>query len=163
MWVGIDGVDCCVILQTGVDATINNNQVSYSAWYEWFPDPSHTFDSIDFAAGDDVTLATTAHSTTNVTVMIENKTKNQNVTHEVSSSHALCQKDAEWIVEDYSSGGDTVKFDDFGTVTFTGAQATTGSGTVRADGATIYGIKDQSGKVLTQSSVSNGNVVIKHT
>ncbi|EIW87320.1 hypothetical protein CONPUDRAFT_116513 [Coniophora puteana RWD-64-598 SS2] len=161
IWVGVDGMDCGVILQTGVDASIKGGQVSYSSWYEWFPDPSYTFDNIDFAAGDDVTLTATTHSTTTGTVTIENKTKNQKVTKDVSSTSALCQKNAEWIVEDYSSGG-LVEFDNFGTVTFTSATATTGSGSVGPDGATIVDIA-QNGTQLTQSSVANGQVTIKHT
>ncbi|EIW87334.1 hypothetical protein CONPUDRAFT_116544 [Coniophora puteana RWD-64-598 SS2] len=161
IWVGIDGADCGVILQTGVDATIKNGQVSYSSWYEWFPDPSHVFTGIEFSAGDEVTLTATAHSNTTGTVTIENKTKNKKVSSDVSSSHALCQKDAEWIVEDYSSGG-LVQFDNFGTVTFTNNVATTASGTVGPAGAQIWDIS-HNGTQLTHSSVSNGNVIIKHS
>ncbi|EIW87319.1 Aspergilloglutamic peptidase, partial [Coniophora puteana RWD-64-598 SS2] len=161
MWVGIDGVGCQVILQTGVDATIDNGQVSYSSWYEWYPDPSHTFDNINFSAGDVVTLTATAHTTNTGTVTIENATNGQKVSSDVNSTTALCMQNAEWIVEDYIGGNSQVSFDNFGTVTFTNAQATTGSGAVGPDGATIYEIV-QNNVQLTQASVQNGNVVISH-
>ncbi|EIW87207.1 hypothetical protein CONPUDRAFT_43726 [Coniophora puteana RWD-64-598 SS2] len=164
IWVGIDGAgsDCGVILQTGVDATIDNGQVSYSSWYEWFPDPSYSFSNINFAAGDVVQLTATAHTTTTGTVTIENQTNGQKVTQDVSSTSALCQEYAEWIVEDYQSGDSQVVFDNFGTVTFSDAQATTGAGAVGPDGATIWDIW-QNNVQLTKSSVQNGNVVVSHT
>ncbi|EIW87337.1 hypothetical protein CONPUDRAFT_44645 [Coniophora puteana RWD-64-598 SS2] len=164
IWVGIDGAgpDCKVILQTGIVANVNNGQVAYGAWSEWFPDPSNSFSNITFATGDVVKLTATAHSKTTGTVTIENQTSGQKVSQDLSSSHAICQEYAEWIVEDYSSGNSQVTFDNFGTVTFTDAQATTASGTVGADGATIWDIW-QDNVQLTKSSVSNGNVVISHT
>lgn len=37
-WVGIDGDTCdTAILQTGVDFCIQDGDVSYDAWYEWYP------------------------------------------------------------------------------------------------------------------------------
>lgn len=54
--------------------------------------------------------------------------KGKSVTHTFTSqSKALQELNAEWIVEDFESGGALVPFANFGTVTFTGATATTGS------------------------------------
>lgn len=52
-WVGIDGnTYSTAILQTGVDFTVDTNgDVSYDAWYEWYPDYAYDFD-IDISAGD---------------------------------------------------------------------------------------------------------------
>lgn len=37
-WVGIDGDTCeTAILQTGVDFCYSGGEVSYDAWYEWYP------------------------------------------------------------------------------------------------------------------------------
>lgn len=38
-WVGIDGYNCDNLWQAGVDATIEKStgEVSYYAWYEWYP------------------------------------------------------------------------------------------------------------------------------
>lgn len=46
----------------------------------------------------------------------------------LSPSSALCEENAEWIVEDYEDCGSLVPLTDFGTVTVTNAYATTSSG-----------------------------------
>jgi len=161
IWVGLDGVGCQVILQTGVDATIEDGKVSYSSWYEWYPDPSYVFTNISFAPNDTVKLTATAHTNTTGTVTIENLTQNQVVSSPVDSTTALCQQNAEWIVEDYAAGG-LVQFDDFGTVRFMGAMAATENHTVVGpQGATMYEIQ-QNGTTLATASVELGDVVVKH-
>ncbi|EPS99593.1 hypothetical protein FOMPIDRAFT_1124041 [Fomitopsis schrenkii] len=162
-WVGIDGDTCSnAILQTGVDFTIDDSgSVSYGAWYEWYPEPSYDFDSISFSAGDSVQLTVTASSTTSGTVVIENLSTGQTVTQDLTSSYELCEENAEWIVEDYEEGDSLVPFADFGTVTFTGASATTGSGSIGPGGATLFDIQ-QNGEILTSSSVSDSEVIIEY-
>jgi len=161
IWVGLDGVGCQVILQTGVDATIEDGKVSYSSWYEWYPDPSYVFTNISFAPNDTVKLTATAHTNTTGTVTIENLTQNQVVSSPVDSTTALCQQNAEWIVEDYAAGG-LVQFDDFGTVRFMEAMAATENHTVVGpQGATMYEIQ-QNGTTLATASVELGDVVVKH-
>lgn len=71
----------------------------------------------------------------------------------------LCETNAEWIVEDFSSGNSLVPFANFGTVTFTGASVTTTSGsTLGVTGAEILDIK-QSNTVLTSCSTSGTSSV----
>lgn len=52
-WVGIDGnTYSTAILQTGVDFTVSTSgEVTYDAWYEWYPDYAYDFD-LDISAGD---------------------------------------------------------------------------------------------------------------
>jgi hypothetical protein len=52
-WVGIDGnTYSTAILQTGVDFTVSTSgEVSYDAWYEWYPDYAYDFD-LTISAGD---------------------------------------------------------------------------------------------------------------
>ena len=54
--------------------------------------------------------------------------------HHVGESPALAGCDAEWIIEDYASGGQKVPFANFTTVTFTDAQATAANGSVYGPG-----------------------------
>ena len=103
----------------------------------------------------------TASSTTSGTAVIENLSTGQTVTQHITSSSALCEENAEWIVEDYEEGDGLVPFADFGTVTFTGASATTGSGSVGPSGATLIDI-EQDGEVLTSASVSGSSVTIRY-
>lgn len=121
-WVGIDGDTCQTsILQTGVDFYVEGSEVAFDAWYEWYPDYAYTFSGISISAGDTVTMTVTATSTTAGTAVIKNVSKGTTVTHTFSGqTAALCETNAEWIVEDFSSGGSLVPFADFDTVTFTG-------------------------------------------
>ncbi|KAI1851411.1 hypothetical protein JX265_000355 [Neoarthrinium moseri] len=159
-WVGIDGDTCqTAILQTGVDFYAQGSSVSFDAWYEWYPDYAYDFSGITISAGDTITITVTATSTKAGTATVANKSTGKTVTHTFSSqSAALCETNAEWIVEDFSSGNSLVPFADFGTVTFTGASATTSSGTVGVSGATILDIK-QNNKVLTDCSTSGSSTV----
>lgn len=94
---------------------------------------------------------------------MKNVSKGTSVTHTFTGqTRALQELNAEWIVEDFSSGGSLVPFADFGTVTFTGASASGSSGTVTPSGATLIDIK-QNGKVLTTSSVSGSSVTVEYT
>ncbi|KAH9931533.1 peptidase G1, partial [Fomitopsis serialis] len=162
-WVGIDGDTCSTaILQTGVDFTIDGGDVSYDgAWYEWYPDYAYDFSGISFSAGDTVKLTVTASSTTSGTAVIENTSTGQTVTQDITSSSALCEENAEWIVEDYEEGGSLVPLADFGTVTFTGASAETTSGAVGPSGATLIDI-EQNNDVLTSASTSSDSVTVKY-
>ncbi|OTB02914.1 hypothetical protein M426DRAFT_74259 [Hypoxylon sp. CI-4A] len=157
-WVGIDGDTCeTAILQTGVDFNIRGSSVSYDAWYEWYPDYAYDFSGISISAGDTLTFTVTASSKSAGTAVIENKTTGKTVTHSFSGeTDALCETNAEWIVEDFSSGGSLVSFADFGSVEFTGASVNSGTG---VSGATIIDIQ-QSSKVLTSCSTSGSSSVV---
>lgn len=103
----------------------------------------------------------TASSTTSGTAVIENLTTGKTVSESITSSSALCEQDAEWIVEDYEEGDSLVAFADFGTVTFTDASATTSSGSVGPSGATLIDI-EQDDEVLTSASTSDSTVTIEY-
>ncbi|KAF7793421.1 hypothetical protein EIP86_004533 [Pleurotus ostreatoroseus] len=161
-WVGIDGDTCdTAILQTGVDFTVDGSEVSFDAWYEYYPDFATDFSGITVHAGDEIKLTVTASSTTSGTAVIENVTRGQTVSKSLSSSAKLCQENAEWIVEDFEEGDSLVPFANFGTVEFTGASATTSSGTVTPAGATLIDI-EQNGQVLTSASTSGSSVTVSY-
>ncbi|KAG9316240.1 peptidase A4 family-domain-containing protein [Chiua virens] len=163
-WVGIDGDTCeNAILQTGVDFTVDSNGgASYDAWYEWYPDYAYDFSGIDISAGDVIKTTVTAYSTTSGVATIENLTNGQTVTQDITSDYALCEENAEWIVEDFEEGNSLVPFADFGTVTFTDATATGPSGeTYTPSGATLMDI-EQDGEVLTSVSTSGETLTVKY-
>ena len=93
--------------------------------------------------------------------MIENITKNQSSIQHVSSSHALCRQDAEWIVEYYRDGA----LADFGTVTFMDAEATSATRTYNPtsgpDSATIVDI-ERDNRTLTSVSIHDSRLTIKY-
>lgn len=163
-WVGLDGDTCTsAILQTGIDFCVQDGDVSYDAWYEWYPDYAYDFSGISFSAGDNVQVTVKASSTTTGTATIENLSSGQKVTHKFTGSEqgSLCETNAEWIVEDFESGSSMVPFCDFGTVTFTNAEATDGGSTVGPSGATIMDIR-QNNEVLTSSSISSDAVTVSY-
>lgn len=165
-WVGIDGDTCgTAILQTGIDWTKSGSSVTYDAWYEWYPDYSYDFSGITLAAGNTIKVTVTASSLTGGTATVSNLSTGKTVTHTFrneGSLGSLCETNAEWIVEDYESGGSLVPFANFGTVAFTGCSALEGSTTVGTTGATIIDIR-QNNNVLTDCSVpSSSSVTCKY-
>ncbi|KAA8649272.1 hypothetical protein EYZ11_005528 [Aspergillus tanneri] len=163
-WVGIDGDTCSsAILQTGIDFCAQGSSVSFEAWYEWYPDSSYNFDNFGVSVGDNIRVTVDASSKTSGTATVENVSTGQKVSHTFNGNVAgnLCETNAEWIVEDFESSGSLVQFADFGTVTFTGAKASTGGSSVGPSGATIMDIK-QNNQVFTSSSVSGDEVTVKY-
>lgn len=163
-WVGIDGDTCSTaILQTGVDFCIEGSTVSYDAWYEWYPDYAYDFSGITIAAGNVIKLTIDATSKTAGTATIENVSTGTTVTHTFTGGvdGDLCEYNAEWIVEDFEENSSLVPFANFGTVTFSSAEATDGSSTVGPSGATVMDI-EQSSKILTSSSVTSNSVTVKY-
>jgi hypothetical protein len=164
-WVGIDGDTCSTaILQTGISFYGDG---SFDAWYEWIPDYSHSFSSFDISVGDQIYMEVDASSKKAGVATLENLSTGQKVTHSFSSGStpsSLCETNAEWIVEDFESGGSLVPFADFGTVTFTDASATGSAGTVTPRGGTIIDIQDSdSGDILTDCSTSGNDLTCRYT
>lgn len=132
-----------------------------TAWYEWYPDYAYDFSGISLTAGDSITATVEATSKTGGTVTIINNSKGTTVSHAFTGQPALCEYDAEWIIEDFDTSS-LVPGVDFGTITFTDAYATELNGTkVYPFGATIVEI-EQSGKVLTSCSASSTAVTCSY-
>jgi len=162
-WVGIDGDTCTdTILQIGIDFTVESGEVSYNAWYEWYPNSAYDFSGITISAGDAIALTITATSTSAGTAVIENVTTGHKLSKLITGSPALCEENAEWIVESYDVGASPVPFADFGTVTWTNAYATTNTGQeLPISGATPINI-EQNGVVWTSTSSSGTTGTIKY-
>ncbi|KAL4787326.1 peptidase A4 family-domain-containing protein [Aspergillus varians] len=163
-WVGIDGDTCeTAILQTGVDFCVRGGQVSFDAWYEWYPDYAYDFSGISISAGDTIKVTVDASSKTAGTATVENVSTGKTVTHTFNGGvdGDLCEYNAEWIVEDFESNGSLVAFADFGSVTFTGAEATKGGESVGPSGATVIDIK-QGNEVLTEVEIESDEVTVSY-
>ncbi|KAF8342490.1 peptidase A4 family-domain-containing protein [Amanita rubescens] len=156
IWVGISGFTCQsgALLQTGIQMNLANDDVSYQAWYEWYPAGPIFFDNIAINSGDQVRLTVMATSTTTGNVFIENMSNNQTVQQELSSTFPLCQESAEWIVEDFGSDESLVPFNNFGTVIFKGALAVTAGGEILTPDGAIISLIEQNDVVIT--SVDEG-------
>ena len=92
--------------------------------------------------------------------MVENLTNGQTGSKYLNSTYALCQKSAEWIVEDYQlDDGSFVPFANFSAVTFREAQAVGASKTYTPFGSTIVDIA-QNDQIMTSVSTSDSTVTI---
>lgn len=146
------------ILQTGVSWTKSARTTSYSAWYEWYPHASIDFSGISISAGDSIQASVAATSTKAGTATIENLTTGDKVTHTFSGeADALCEYNAEWIVEDFEEGGSLVSFADYGSVDFTACTATQSGSSVDTSGASIIDMR-ASGTVESTCTASGSTV-----
>jgi hypothetical protein len=163
IWVGIDGDTYGnAIWQSGIDVTISDGQVSYDAWYEWYPNPAIDFPNFSIGSGNVISVSITSSSDSEGSVVLENLSTGQSITQSASapsSGAVLAGQNAEWIVEDYDEGGSQVAFADFGTVLFTNAAAGTSSQTVDTSGATIIELENSNGQVLTDVTVPSPSEV----
>ncbi len=150
-------------LQTGVDFYVQGGQISFDAWYEWFPDYAYNFDGFGISVGDSIRMTASATSTASGSVKIENLSTGQTVSQDFSGeSDQLCETNAEWIVEDFEENGGLVPFANFGTVTFTSATVGTAAGaSADISSAQILDIK-QNNKVLTACSQSGSSVTCSY-
>ena len=124
-----------------------------------FPDYAYTFSGISFNTGDVVALSVVSSSSTSGTATIQNLSNGQQVSQYITSSSALCGQNAEWIVEDFEENGGLVPFCNFGSVSFSNANAQTSDGnTWAADIGDLIDIQ-QNGQTLTQSAQNGGGVV----
>ncbi|KAH8898235.1 hypothetical protein GQ53DRAFT_601515, partial [Thozetella sp. PMI_491] len=160
-WVGIDGVSCATqaLLQAGVDTFVQNGNVRFEGWYEWYPQPSIPFPNFAVKLGDVINITVGATSATTGFATLENLTTGKSVNHVFTNGARLCFKSAEWIVEDFSQGNQMVAFANFTTVTFTNATAKTGDGKVLDNtGSQIFGIM-QRNKVYTECATPSSDTV----
>lgn len=162
-WVGIDGDTYGnAIWQSGVDFTVSGGEVSFDAWYEWFPGPSVDISDFSFSAGDTISITVSSSDDSDGSVILENVSTGQSITEYASAPSpdaVLGGQNAEWIVEDFDVGGSQVPFADFGTVLFTNAVASTSSQSVGTDGASIIDIKASNGKILTDVTLPSSSQV----
>ncbi|KNG51011.1 acid protease [Stemphylium lycopersici] len=162
-WVGIDGDTCASgLLQAGIDFTVSSSgAVSYDAWYEWYPDYAYDFSNFAVSAGNVIQVDIVATSTTRGTVKLTNVSTGKSVSQTLSAPRGsvLCRQNAEWIVEDFESGGSLVALSNFGTVVFTQASASlsTGGKDTLSD-ATIIDLK-QGSTVYTDVAINSGSQV----
>lgn len=157
-WVGIDGFTSSTVEQTGVVAECSHNSASYSAWYEFYPNPSVTITSMTVSAGDTITAEVSYSTTGGFTTTI---TDGSQIATASASVSGAARNSAEWIVERPALCSAVVcrltTLANFGSAAFGSDTATIG-GTTNAIGSfQIQDIQsvamvDSSGTVLAQPS-----------
>lgn len=141
--------------------TVQDGEATYSAWYEWFPDYMRTFSTLDVGPGDQIKAMVEARSTTSGTATLENLTTGKKAKHtwkDASDLGALCQANAEWIVEDFSVNGGLIPFADFGKVRFDNASYTAAGESKGLRKATVVDIA-QNDQTLAKCRIEGGSAV----
>src|SRR5205823_1453128 len=139
-WVGIDGFNSKTVEQIGTDSDYVNGKAQYYAWYEMYPAGSVTL-GLSIHAGDTISASVSYTSPNQFVLSITDATTKQSFSITKTSSQAK-RSSAEWIQEAPSSIGGVLPLANFGTINFSGSQATISGTAGPADyswsGATLY-------------------------
>jgi Peptidase A4 family len=153
-WVGIDGANASMVEQIGTDSDFVNGQAHYYAWYEMYPAPAVNL-SLAIHPGDTISASVTAASPSQFVLSLTDVTTGQSFLTTQTSSQAQ-RASAEWIQEAPSSFNGVLPLANFGTINFSGANATINGTTGPADNA-------WSGASLYQINMVNRNGSLKAT
>jgi hypothetical protein len=120
-WVGIDGFNSNSVEQIGTDSDVVNGRATYYAWYEMYPNPSYEI-ALAVRPGDRITASVTYSSGTFALALTDASTgKGFTISQ---TAPGASRSSAEWIEEAPSSRSGILPLADFGTISFSGAQAT---------------------------------------
>ncbi|KAH2128541.1 hypothetical protein KXV68_001658, partial [Aspergillus fumigatus] len=126
-WVGIDGdTYTTAILQTGVDFYVIDGEPYTDAWYEWYPNFAMYYDEFAVSPGDVIIASVNVTAPNRGVCMVENLSTGETVSKTVSapkSTATIAGWNAEWVVEDFESAGESVPFVAFDQVRFEGCTA----------------------------------------
>ncbi len=115
-WVGIDGYSSNSVEQIGTDSDCQDGEPVYYAWFEFYPHPSFTVNSVPIKPGNVIFAEVKAEGKGKFTVTLENKTTGTSFSTTAKVASAA-QSSAEWIAEAPYSGG-VLPLADFTTVSF---------------------------------------------
>jgi hypothetical protein len=153
-WVGIDGFSSNTVEQIGTDSDCVGTAQSYYVWYEFYPHPSYTINSLTIKPGDTISAEVSYSSKTKkftVTLSVNGGTP-FSVSTSVSSAK---RSSAEWIAE-APSGGGILPLADFNYVDFGGDY--TGKTNANTCDATIGGTTSAFG-LFPSANVQNITMV----
>jgi hypothetical protein len=154
VWVGIDGYSSDSVEQLGTEQdTSRSGATSYYAWYEMYPNPSVEISTVKISPGDSISASVT-YSSGGYTLQIKDNTTAKSFS--TTKSATAQRSSAEWIVEAPSSSSGVLPLANFGTATFSGAQATINGTTGAIDNSswqnTSIDMETNSGTVIDQTS-----------
>jgi hypothetical protein len=153
-WVGIDGWSSATVEQIGTDSDYLNGQARYYAWYEMYPAAPVNL-TLTISPGDTISASVNYLGANHFALSITNVTTGSSFSTTQTSSTAQLSS-AEWIQEAPSSFSGVLPLANFGTINFSGANATVSGTTGLADNA-------WSGTTLYQVDMVNRNGSLKTT
>jgi hypothetical protein len=156
-WVGLDnGPD---VLQAGTATTVHGANVSYWAWFEWYPSPPVAITNFPIKPGDDVTVLVCATQDNQGFAALLNKTTNVATSVGIPPPTGITENGgvAEWIVE--AEVGASSLLPNFGGIEFRNCSAGTKSHTIDLSKAVATSIAG-SGSNLTQTAICQPSTVL---
>jgi hypothetical protein len=120
-WVGIDGDTSKTVEQIGTDSVIINGDPTYYAWYEFYPKPFFTIDSVPVKPGDQIS-AEVKYDQDKFIVSITDVTTGKSFSTSAKVNRAE-RNSAEWITEAPWHAG-VLPLANFGQVDFSSCYAT---------------------------------------
>lgn len=136
------------------------------AWYEWFPSlPNLYYLPGAIKAGDVIQVSVLASTATSGQTILHNLSQRWTVSQKFTAQPALCQKNADWIVEAFEGEDNFAYFD---TVTFTNAIAEAniyGTDLIQSSPAAahVYDIGEGQTDAVTSTTVYSGGLTVKDT
>ena len=115
-WVGIDGYSSSTVEQVGTDSDCQNGTPVYYAWFEFYPHPSFTINSVPISPGNVVSAEVQSNGKGQFTVKLTNLSTGQSFSTSAKVPQAA-QSSAEWIAEAPYSGG-ILPLGDFNSIFF---------------------------------------------
>lgn len=155
-WIGIGGVTSGDLIQVGTQDTVSRSGTqTSSAFYELLPASAETITSLSVNPGDSMNASLAEVSSGHWVISITDSTTGK--TYSTTVSYTSSHSSAEWIEEDPSNVfGSLVPFDNFGTVSFSGATTATTSGTLSLDGSNAQPITMVAGSSAVASPSAIG-------
>jgi hypothetical protein len=124
VWVGVGGMFDSSLIQVGTEQDYADGAATYYAWYEMLPANQIKINSMQISPGDmmqaSIDLADSGSNTWSIS--IEDQTTGQSFQQNFEYNSGKLS--AEWIVERPQVNGALAELANFGSVTFSGCQAT---------------------------------------
>ena len=121
-WVGLDGYSNSALEQTGTEADCIGGKAEYGAWWEVLPASESDY-SVTVEAGDSLSASVVDNGDGTFTMTLTDSTEGWSKSTTADGSSGYEDSSAEVIAEATDVNGSIAKLSDFGTMSFTSAEA----------------------------------------
>jgi len=121
-WVGLDGYSNSALEQTGTEADCISGKAEYGAWWEVLPASESAY-SVTVKGGDSLSASVVDNGDGTFTMTLTDSTEGWTKTTTADGSSGYQDSSAEVIAEATEVNGSIAKLSDFGTMSFTSAEA----------------------------------------
>jgi hypothetical protein len=155
IWLGMDGDNSNTLEQIGTEQDIINGKTQYYAWLEMYPSAPYDI-NLPINAGDTIT-ASVQYTNGNFLFTLQDSNWQTAFTMTETPAYVPQRNSAEWIVESPSTKHGILPLANFGSVTFSGIQATIGTETGNLSNwpNVVINMGNSSGSMIAQTNGLN--------